>query len=293
MPYKNILVPVDFSKFSDGAADYAVFLAQKFCAEITLLHTVLLFQEDVDDQKNLEAFERVIKEKERKRKAMLNACRQEIDEKIDSVKSVMLRGYSAADSILEYLEKNPEIDLVMMGTHGRTGFSRFLAGSVTEKVVRFSPVGVVTIHADPTPQSIQKILVPIDFSLFSKIAVDKALKIAAEVSAELSFLHVVRIESHPEFYNISAGSILKDNPKLKKHIIDNMMSITKLREDQAQYKVLEGRAHQQIAQYAQKHSIDLIVMPTRGMSELEHLILGSTTERVVRIAKCPVLTVRN
>ena len=292
MAFKKILVPVDFSEFSDSAAEYAVFLAQKFCAEIVLLHTILLFQEDIDDQENLEAFERIIEIKERTRAKKLGSCKKDFDDKVDNVESVLLRGISAPDSILDYIEKNSDIDLVVMGTHGRTGFSKFLTGSVTEKVVRFSPVPVITVHKDHPAESIKNVLVPIDFSSFSKTACVKAAGIANAVSASLTFVHVIEMDSHPEFYNITSRSIFEENPNLIRHVIDNMIKITGISEDDAQYTVLEGKVHKVITEYAQDQFVDLIVMPTRGMSDLEHLVLGSNTERVVRTAECPVLTVR-
>lgn len=292
MAFKKILVPVDFSEFSDGAAEYAVFLAQKFCAEIVLVHAIVLFQEDIDDQENLEAFERIIEIKERARAKKLGSCKKDFDDKVDNVDSVLLRGVSAADTILDYLEKHSDIDLVVMGTHGRTGFSKFLTGSVTERVVRYSGVPVITVHKDHPAESIKNILVPIDFSDHSKTASDKAASIANAVSASLTFVHVVEMNAHPEFYNISSKSIMEENPNLIRHIIDNMIKVTEISEDDAQYVVLEGKVHKEITEYAQDQFVDLIVMPTRGMSDLEHLILGSNTERVVRTAECPVLTIR-
>ena len=76
-----------------------------------------------------------------------------------------------------------------------------------KKVVRFSPLPVITVHKDLSQLKIKNILVPIDFSNHSDIAVKNAKGIAREFDAKLNFLHVVEMESHPEFYNISFDPI--------------------------------------------------------------------------------------
>jgi nucleotide-binding universal stress UspA family protein len=139
----------------------------------------------------------------------------------------------------------------------------------------------------------KKILVPVDFSGYSQIAVKRAKAVAEEFKAKPEFLHVVEMEAHPEFYSISFEPILKANPHLRDHIIENLIKLTGIPEDRAAYAVREGKVHNEIKIYAENNQIDLIVMANRGMSDLEHLVLGSNSERVVRVAPCPVLTVRD
>ena len=61
--------------------------------------------------------------------------------------------------------------------------------------------------------------------------------------------------------------------------------------EEATYAVVEGKSHEEIKNYAEKKRIDLIIMTNHGMGALEHMLIGSTAERVVRVAKCPVLTI--
>lgn len=291
MDFKKILVPVDFSEFSDKAAEYAMFMAERFCSNITLLHTITLFEEDINEEEHLQAYKKIIqlKENERAKKLKLHCINGK--NRGLQVDSVLLRGISAADSILDYIE-NKNFDLIVMGTHGRTGLKKWISGSVTEKVVRFSPTPVLTIHKDYVMTKIEEILVPVDFSEYSEISINKAKSIAKEFNAKLEFLHVIEQQAHPEFYAISFDPILKENPQLKPHITMSLIKLTGIPEKKATYAVLEGAINDEIKRYAENNQIDLIVMPTRGMSKLEHMILGSTTEKIVRIAPCPVLTVR-
>ena len=293
MKIDKILVPVDFSDCSDRAAGHAVFWAQKYCAEITLVHAVVLFEEDFDEKEQLTAYEKIVEKKESEQAEKMDAaCRAARESGVDTIHSALLRGVNAADAILDHL-KASDYDMVVLGTQGMTGLQRLVLGSTAEKVVRFSPVPVLTIHREFKGTAPKKILVPVDFSKHSAGAVKQAGLIAEKFGARLSILHVVRTELHPTFYDVSTQSLLEANPQLRDHITKHMQELAQLPEGKADYIVMEGESvHQSVKTHAEENGIDLIVMPTRGMSTLEHLFIGSTTERVVRVAPCPVLTFR-
>ncbi len=290
MSFKKILVPVDFSEFSDKAVEYAMFIAEGYGADITLLHAVILYQEDIDEEEQLQAYEKIIQKKEKERTKKLELHSVAAEKRGIQVNSVLIRGFSAADSMINYISDN-NFDLVVMGTHGRTGLEKWILGSVAERMVRLSPIPVLTIHKDFDKMNIKRILVPVDFSGYSKIAVNQGIAIARGFNAALEFLHVVEMETHPEFYNISFEPILKANPELEHHVTENMLELTGIPRGEAAYSVKEGTVYKEIKKYADHHQIDLIVMATRGMSDLEHFLVGSNSERVVRIAPCPVLTI--
>jgi nucleotide-binding universal stress UspA family protein len=290
MSFKKILVPVDFSEFSDKAVEYARFLAETFSAEITLMHAVLLYQDDIDEEEHLHAYEQILKTKEKNRNKRLDSHSSTARKKGLKVKTALIRGFSAADTILDYIADN-DYDLAVMGTHGRTGLKQFILGSVAENVVRSSPIPVLTIHKDFKKMDINKVLLPVDFSEFSKIAVKHGITIAKEFNAQLDFLHVVEKEDHPEFYSITIEPILKANPQLETHIIENLVKLTGIPKDKATYAVREGKVHHQIKEYQEKNQIDLIVLANRGISDAEYFLTGSNSERVVRVATCPVLTI--
>ncbi|MGD2087788.1 MAG: universal stress protein [Candidatus Aminicenantes bacterium] len=291
MSFKKILVPVDFSEFSDKAAEYALFLAEKYRAKITLLHVIILFQEDFDEEEQLKMYEQTIQKKEKERETQMKSHRKTAKKRGVEVNSVLLRGFSTPNSILDYIS-DKDFDLVVMGTHGHSGFRKLLLGSVTEKVVQESPIPVLTIHKDYNKIEIKEILVPMDLSEFSSITINQGKTLAQEFNATLEFLHVVEEEAHPEFYNISFEPILKENPRLADHIIENMIKAAGIPKDKAAYAVKEGKVYKEIKKYADYNQIDLIVMGSHGRGELEDFLLGSNSERVLRIASCPVLTVR-
>src|SRR5690606_34769986 len=108
------------------------------------------------------------------------------------VKRAVVRDVAAAPAILQYA-RDQEMDLVVMGTHGRRGLRRLFLGSVAEEVVRLSVCPVLTVHAGPIRSEalFGDILVPIDFSPHSKAALRAAASLAPELGASLDLLHVV------------------------------------------------------------------------------------------------------
>jgi nucleotide-binding universal stress UspA family protein len=290
MPFKNILIPVDFSTFSQRAVDYGLFLAGKFCAKVILFHAVILLQEDVNEETHFKDLEERILQKEKDRAGLLDSHHQKGKTCGINIESKMVRGFSAADAILDFMSDN-DIDLVIMGTHGSTGLKKWMSGSVTERVVRLSSVPVLTIHQDFRHEKIEKILVPVDFSDYSRTAVEEAVALSKIFNARLEFMHSVDQEAHPTFHRLGLESILSANDELREPVVKNLIEFTGLSENEAVYRVTEGRAYKEIKKLVEDHDIDLIVMATRGLSQLEHFLVGSTAERVVNVAPCPVLTV--
>jgi len=290
MKISKILVPVDFSPFAGYATDYAIYFAEKYNAEITLFHAIVLYETGVDEESHVRQMEEIIRRKEKTSHAMLDKHEGKYAKAALKLRSETARGVSASDTILEHLAEN-DYDLIVMGTHGRTGLKNLIYGSVAEKIVRLSAIPVMTVHNGPDRQvDIKKILVPVDFSENSRKGADRALDLAKEFGAKVEFLHVIEQQLHPSFHVVGIESIFAINPDLKK------ISSEKLREFvpsdlESGYTVMEGSAPQTIVEYAKENKFDLIVMSTRGFTGIDHLLIGSTTERVVRLAECPVLTV--
>ena len=201
-----------------------------------------------------------------------------------------MRGVSAAASILEYKNKH-DFDLIVMGTHGRTGIKNWIYGSVAEKVVRLARIPVITMHGEKAELQIKNILVPVDFSENSKSGIEEARKISKEFNAKITYIHVIEQQLHPSFHVVGVESVFTANHNLKGLTEEKLKDFCLKKNDTSSCKVLEGSSHQVIADYANEITADIVVMSTRGYSGIELLLIGSTTERVVRIAQCPVLTV--
>lgn len=140
--FKHILVPTDFSPSSDAAIDAAIDLAQRFDAKVTLLHVWQLpVYPYMEAMLNLSA---LASEVERGATEALEKQLQQVRSRYPAVQSVVQMGLPW-QAIIEIV-KSQQVDLVVMGTHGRRGFDHLILGSVAERVVRLSPVPVLTIR---------------------------------------------------------------------------------------------------------------------------------------------------
>jgi len=296
---QKLLFPTDFSICAEQALAHAVFLAEKYDAEIHVLHVVTLF----NDQPSI--ISNQITDTEATIRKLEDIAEKQLDKVVDAkgsdymkIITVTKREVSAATAILGYASDN-NIDLIVMGTHGRRGLGHLLLGSAAEEVVRLAACPVFTIRELKEPKPVMKvnnILVPVDFSNYSKSALAYASEIALSYNAQLQVLHIIEETMHPAFSISGKSSIFDLVPGIKE---DSRKRIDKMLKDIVSDKVKSnvyiqaGRAASDIIKFAKENSTDLIVIATHGLTGLEHMLLGSVTEKVVRMAHCPVFTVKS
>lgn len=291
---KRILWPTDFSRCAKQALGHAAHLARQYQAELHVMHAMVLMQDDPYHLPNKEEIDQQLKDLAHSRLSDTIQALQTDDLKI---KQVQVRDISTAPAILGYVKEN-DIDLIVMGTHGRRGLGHLFLGSVTEEVVRLASCPVLTIRelTTPTPvENIKQILVPVDFSEHSQRALTYAKSLAAFYRARLQMLHILEEYIPPTFYMATGSSAVTFSIELKKKTHEAMIALlqdTTGPEVDADFHVIEGYAAHDIVDFAQEKKSDLIVIATHGRTGLEHMLLGSVTEKVVRRAPCPVFTVR-
>lgn len=290
MNFRNILVPVDFSEFSDYAVEYALFLAEKCGARLTLLHVVTMFQGEGKKKEQLREYEKLVKAKEKEGFNNLKAFNKSAEMRGVSVDSKIARDITEFQAILEFIDKN-DVDLVVMGTHGRTGFKKWVYGSVTEKIVRLCPIPVLTTQQPLKKFAIERILAPVDFSDYSKGAVDSAMSMAKQFQSQLEFLHVIVDPIPLGYYEAGLEGLYTADTEIKERSLEKLKEFVGKTESNYTYTIVDGAPYQETTEHARREQTDLIIMATRGNSGLKHFLVGSTTERVVPLAPCPVLTV--
>jgi nucleotide-binding universal stress UspA family protein len=219
------------------------------------------------------------------------------------IEAAIREGNPAAEILDQAVSMNA--DLLVIGTHGRSGFERLLLGSVTEKVLRKASCPVLTVprrlpDAVPVgPVLYKRILCPIDFSESSLRALDYATSLAREADARLAVVHVI---SH-EFENVMADVVAPDEhttvADFRRRREDDIRRRLKdaVPDDVATYCTVEsmltrGKPSREILRIAAEQEIDLIVMGVQGRGAADLTFFGSTTQHVVREAACPVLTLR-
>lgn len=140
--------------------------------------------------------------------------------------------------------------------------------------------------------NITRILFPTDFSETARHALDYARDLAERYDAGVHLLHVVRDPMSPGWAGEAAGVMVPDLLTTWRADAERQLGELSLDGIRTERAVRLGHAFVEIVQYAKDNGIDLIVMGTHGRGAVEHMLLGSVAEKVVRKAPCPVLTVR-
>ena len=296
---KKILYPTDFSNCSKQAFPHALFLAQKYSAELHILHVITIHTGDTYnpeyDFPHLEEYNIHLE-----KHAMEESDKLVKEHKSDVTRIIKIqkRGYSPSAIILQYANEN-DMDLIVMGTHGRRGLGYLFLGSVAEEVTRFAKRPVYTIREQKPTKSIDKIdriLVPVDFSKYSRQALQYANELCKEYHAELELIHVIEERIHPVLYATGKSSIFDIIPDIKEkssNLIKEMFDGISEEKVKFKIKIIEGFPAREILEHAVKKKIDLIVMTTHGASGLDQFLLGSVAEKIVRRSICPVFTIKS
>jgi nucleotide-binding universal stress UspA family protein len=143
--------------------------------------------------------------------------------------------------------------------------------------------------------NLKRILVPTDFSDSANHALTYGISFAREYKAELILLHVVETLSvgyAGDLFPVPMAEVLEEIAGYAETELAKLVVLAKERGVEARKVVIQGKPPAEIIQYARANSIDMIVVGTHGRGVLDHALFGSTTERVVRKAPCPVLTCR-
>jgi len=294
MKVQSVLFPTDFSTAAERALPHALEISRRFGARLTILYVRSPFADDPAspefqffDQGKYESYVESV---------LADMCRG-IDAS-DQVDTATVRNLSAGSGILEFAFDN-KTDIIVMGTHGRSALSAFLMGSVAEKVVRHARCPVLTVaqreeNYRDRPKY-EKILAAFDFSEPSKDAVRRGRVFADAYQAKLAVLYVVEQIVHPAYDKIWQVSVKDELPNVvtaaRKSLAESLGEVEIKNLDlEVQVGDADGKAEKEIIDHARAKDYDLIVMGTKGLSGLDYALLGSTTERVVRTAPCPVLT---
>jgi nucleotide-binding universal stress UspA family protein len=300
---KRILCPVDFSEFSRRALDHAVAVARWYDSEITALHVMSVASSSPAYLYGSPILAETIALPPIDMQPVLDELRKFVggDGSQDGrIRSVVSTGPTAAEIVRE--SKELPADLIVMGTHGRSGFQRLLLGSVTEKVLRQVTCPVLTVPphtagAVPVgPVLFKRILCPVDFSEPSLNALRYAMSLAQEADARLNVLHVMDIPAEYESVEYGVFDLAQYRQdyaqsamqKLKAAIPASARTYCSIEETFA-----VGKAYGEILRVASEQAAELIVMGVHGRGAVDLTLFGSTTQHVLRQASCPVLTLRS
>jgi nucleotide-binding universal stress UspA family protein len=291
-----VLCPIDFSEYSRHALHHAVEVARWYRSSLTVLHVVShLATPDTAGMPLTDT----------EREQLLAEMRCFAGQTPPEVNiAFMLRQASNARAEILCQARALMSDLLVLGSHGRSGFERLLLGSVTESIVRTSPCPVMVVPARTAtaagPGLIgnrqPRVLCAVDFSDASLAALEYAISLSEEADADLLLLH--SIEVPPELREHIP--LPRDFDLDRCHAEARAESLTRLRAlvpasariyCRVGTAVAEGAAYHRILATAAEQPADLIVMGRHGRGAVDLLLFGSNTARVIRAATCPVLIV--
>ncbi len=302
MKITRVLYPTDLSEASAHAAEWAAAVAGFYKASITALHVVSPILMAVPGLgTSIAGGSREEPETEHLRTDVAALFGEPLTDgrRLD----VLIDVGQPAHRILERAAGLPA-DLIVMGTHGTSGFEHLVLGSVTEKVLRKASCPVLTVppRAHATSQlPFKRLLCAVDFSDASLAAATAALSLTQESGGTLTLLHVLEwpwdeppppdIGELPLEQGRALAEFRRYSEASAKMRLDALIPAT-IPSSRAVTRLKSGKSYVQILDVADEEQTDLIIIGVHGRNPVDMALFGSTTNHVVRRATCPVLTFR-
>jgi nucleotide-binding universal stress UspA family protein len=301
---RRILCPIDFSDHARNALEHAIAIGRWYDATVTVLYVLSPVPVAAWGPGPV-VFEPIVLTSVDRDQLLADtrAFAQTDSAKGVGIEALVREGNTSGEILAQATAM--EADLVVIGTHGRSGFERLLLGSVAERVLRKATCPVMTVPARETvavttgPILYKRILCPVDFSESSLHALRYAMSLAQEADAQLTVLHVVEHEFPGSADVASAGydagmpigTFLKEREDaLRRRLQEVVAGASEF--CTVEPMVTQGRPWREVLRVAAERRGDLIVMGVQGRGAADLLFFGSTTQHVVREAACPVLTLR-
>ncbi len=296
--FRTVLCPTDFSEFSRHALDNAVAVGRSTGASVTALHVVVprMHADPV-----LGVGSVVTTEDLAVRREAVERARERLDSFVEDeigdvhIERIVLEG-QATRTIVDCATERA-VDLLVMGTHGRSGFERLLLGSVTESVLRRARCPVLTVPPR-VPDAIGlgtvvfgRVLCAVDFSPVSTKVLEYAKALASESGGRLSAVHV--IEPLPVYDPVIAGGGgFVNYEELAVAATKTRLASALPKDVDVHQTVAVGKPYRVILDRARDEGSDVIVIGVHSGVGDRLGFLGSTTNHIIREARCPVLSVR-
>jgi len=270
---KKILIPTDFSKHAEYALKVAAQIARKNNGEIILLHMLELPQQGSDAVGSGKELPEIMFFKN----AAINRLEELMDEDyLDGIKvSEAVLFELAFEGVLKASKIN-DVDLVVMGSHGASGYKEMFIGSNAEKVVRNSEVPVLIIKKEQENFDVNNFVFASDFSEEIKKPFEKVVEFANKFDATL---HLAMINTPNNFKPTS----------LSEQIMNEFVANFKINKFET-HVYNESNVEKGILNFSNSINADLIGMSTHGRKGLSHFFNGSISEDLVNHASRPVIT---
>lgn len=290
---KQMLFATDFSACADRAMGYALALAGAWKADLCVVTVLELYPGmDPDYTVNKMYLDHLRGESNRQLVALqarAKAAGQPITTRIE---------VGIPSQVLQTVAQTIGADLLVVGTHGRTGLDHVLIGSTAERIVRVSPCPVLAVKADKggaggaATTIIRRIVVPIDLSTCSLDALEYAVQFAKPFGAAITILHAMEPVAYGLDFSLSHAKEWKEQRDYLEKRLSVLSACVTAHGIQTDHMLKPGLPADSIAAYVTQQGFDLMIMGTHGRRGISHVLLGSIAGAMLRHAPCPVLTVR-
>ena len=299
---RRILVPIDFSPESLKTLRYAKRLGERFKAKLHLVHVVTpplaLFPQPREALPSNFTQEMAANAVKRLQKIAAEFS-------LTSPPKRYTVRIGAPVSEINEVARITRAELIVIATRGYTGLKRAFLGSTTESVVRNAPCPVLVVRdkdestsqrARRAPLQFRKILVPLDFSDASRLGLEYALGFAQEFRATVILFHSIFVSAYLMGNRHTAHQVptlIANQQEYARAEMEKLRETISRKGGAVETNIAVGSPVEQIGNYVRKASVDLIITSTHGRSGWRRVFIGSTAERIVRYATCPVLVVPN
>lgn len=277
--FKKILAPLDGSLLSEYALEPALMLAQNYQAEL-LLVSVLQEQVLLETEEYYDGLPTLMAEpdtepmRERLESYLASIAESRAGAGV-TINTLVLEG-DAAGCVVE-TAVSEQVDLITMGTHGRSGLSRWLLGSVAQKVLRHAPCPVFVIRGnDP----LKNMLIPVDHTMLSEQVLDDAFAVAAALNTQIHLFTAITDANNPSDLFDQEEAYLQDLEERYQTVPPRKTAVHHHKPSQA------------ILTYAAENNIDLIVMAPHEHSGIRRWFYKSVTKEVMDGSQCSMLILK-
>jgi nucleotide-binding universal stress UspA family protein len=298
---RRILCPVDFSDFSRRALDHAIAIARWYESTVTVLHVFSSVPLPVFGPGSA-VFNPVVLTAADREQLLVELKEYVAAESAPGIATeALLREGNTTVEILDQAA-SMHADLLVIGTHGRSGFERLVLGSVAEKVLRKARCPVLSVprrlpDAVPSgPVLFKRIVCAVDFSDCSMQALNYAASLAQEADGRLTVVHVLAPELAGQIgigeEHLNLAALLRQREDEARQLLEKAVPQSATAYCTVESLLPRGKPWREILQIASDRQAELIVMGVQGRGAADLLLFGSTAHHIVRQAECPVLTLR-
>lgn len=288
-PQRKILIATDGSEASEKAADFGIETLKFEGAKVYAVYVIdtASYGSVPMDEKKLKRIEQL---EEMGRKATSYVERKAKDAGMEA-ESIVLQG-NPAEEIVDFAEEQ-RVDMIVVGSLGKSGIKRFMLGSVSEKVVRRAKIPVLVVREHKEEKPYKQILIAADCSKATEKAVDFGIEIARLNGAKVYAVHVIDPIFNDLMEEAWAENAYEQFKKIGREAVSYVEEKGKAAGMEVESAVLEGNPAEKIVDFAEEQKVDMIVVGSLGKSGYEQFAIGSVSAKVLRNAKVPVLIVHD